>query len=76
MKYVATNKRAIDFLLPVTKHVTSINKRLQFLVEIRILQINGYAFCVDMHPVEVRQLGVDNNYWATSPFRGRTNYFL
>jgi len=48
----------MELLLSVKKHVHSVDKRLQALVEIRVSQINGCAFCVDMHTTEARDLGV------------------
>ncbi len=58
VNYIEINKRAVDLLLSVKKHVPSIDKGLQALVEIRVSQINGCAFCVDLHTTEARQLGV------------------
>ena len=59
INYVETNQRAVEAMLSVKKHLTSIEKELKALVEIRVSQINGCAFCVDMHTTEARQLGVD-----------------
>ena len=58
VNYIEINKRAVDLLLSVKKHVPSIDKPLQALVEIRVSQINGCAYCVDTHTTEARQLGV------------------
>ncbi len=58
VNYIEINKRALDLLLSVKKHVPSIDKRLQALVEVRVSHINGCAFCVDMHTSEARELGV------------------
>jgi AhpD family alkylhydroperoxidase len=58
VNYIEINKRAVDLLLSVKKHIPSIDKRLQALVEIRVSQINGCAFCVDLHSNEARELGV------------------
>ncbi len=58
VNYIEINKRAVDLLLSVKKHVPSIEKELQALIEVRVSQINGCAFCVDMHTTEARQLGV------------------
>ncbi len=58
VNYIEINKRAVDLLLSVKKHVHSIDKPLQALVEIRVSQINGCAYCVDTHTTEARQLGL------------------
>ena len=58
VNYSEINKRAVDMLLSIKKHVPSIDKNLKALVEIRVSQINGCAYCVDLHSNEARQLGV------------------
>jgi AhpD family alkylhydroperoxidase len=58
INYVEINQRAVELLLSVKKYATSIEKGLQALIEIRVSQINGCAFCVDMHTTEARQFGV------------------
>jgi len=58
VNYIEINKRAVELLLSVKKHVSSIDEKLKALVEVRVSQINGCAFCVDTHSIEARQLGV------------------
>lgn len=58
INYIETNKRALDLLLSVKKHVPSIDRQLKSLVEIRVSQINGCSYCVDMHTTEAREMGV------------------
>ena len=58
IKYAEINKRALDLLLSTKKHVGSIDPSLKALVEIRVSQINGCAYCVDLHSNEARALGV------------------
>jgi AhpD family alkylhydroperoxidase len=48
----------MDLLLSVKKHTSSIDQSLKTLIEIRVSQINGCAYCVDLHTTEARQLGV------------------
>jgi AhpD family alkylhydroperoxidase len=43
--------------LASTLHASSIPTVLRALVEIRVSQINGCAFCLDMHATEARQAG-------------------
>lgn len=54
INYATINKRALDLLLSTKKHVTSIDKNLKALIEIRVSQINGCAYCVDLHTAEAR----------------------
>jgi len=56
--YYAINTQAIDQMLAVKKHVSTINVKTKSLVELRVSQINGCAYCVDLHANEARQLGV------------------
>ena len=58
VNYIEINKRALDLLLSVKKHTPAIDGKLKALVEIRVSQINGCAFCVDLHSSEARALGV------------------
>lgn len=58
VNYIEINKRALDLLLSIKKHTLLIDKDLKSLVEIRVSQINGCSYCVDLHSNEARQLGV------------------
>ena len=55
--YLTINSRAINLLLSVKKHVPSIDKQLTSLIELRVSQINGCAYCVDLHSQETRDAG-------------------
>ena len=59
VNYIEINKRAVDLLLSVKKHVSSIDSTLKALIEIRVSQINGCAYCVDLHASEAREHGVE-----------------
>ncbi len=59
INYVEINQRALNQLLSIKKHVSLIDEGLKALVEIRTSQINGCAFCVDLHSNEARSSGVD-----------------
>jgi len=51
------NKRAIDGFGALGKHLSSIDEKLRALVELRISQINGCAYCLDLHARQARDLG-------------------
>lgn len=63
-------------MLGLEKYVmsTSIDKTLKGLIRIRASQINGCAFCIDMHTKEARKLGETEqriyalNAWRETPF--------
>jgi len=58
VNYIEINKRALDLMLSVKKHTPAINDGLKALVEIRVSQINGCAFCVDLHTTQAREMGI------------------
>jgi AhpD family alkylhydroperoxidase len=55
--YYQVNKRAIDSFASVNKHVSSIDPLLRALVELRVSQINGCVYCVDLHTSQARAEG-------------------
>ncbi len=57
VNYAEINARAVNLLLSVKKHVSSIDSRLKALVELRVSQINGCAYCIDLHSNEAREAG-------------------
>jgi AhpD family alkylhydroperoxidase len=57
INYAEINSRAVDLLLSVKKHTSSIDDTLKALVELRVSQINGCAYCVDLHSNEARKAG-------------------
>lgn len=57
LNYPRINKLAIDHMLAAKNEVKLIESRLHALVELRVSQINGCAFCVDLHATEARAAG-------------------
>jgi AhpD family alkylhydroperoxidase len=53
----AVNPKAVNLLASASKHMSSIDKKLKALVELRISQINGCVYCVDLHSREARAEG-------------------
>jgi AhpD family alkylhydroperoxidase len=56
-RYYQLNRPAIDALSAVNKQITSIEPRLRAMVELRVSQINGCAYCVDLHAAQAREHG-------------------
>ncbi|MCG8394101.1 MAG: carboxymuconolactone decarboxylase family protein [Pseudomonadales bacterium] len=54
---------------------TGLDKRLIALVELRASQINGCAFCMQMHADQARKQGVDNALIDTVAGWRDTNWF-
>jgi AhpD family alkylhydroperoxidase len=55
--YYSLNRPAFDALGTVGKHVASIEPKLRALVELRVSQINGCGYCVDVHSTQARSHG-------------------
>ena len=57
LNYLDINAKAINGLASINKHVTSIDNKLRAMVELRVSQINGCVFCVDLHADQARAEG-------------------
>ena len=74
LNYLQPNERAINGLLAVNKHIGSIDTKLRALVELRVSQINGCVYCVDLHATQARQAGETQQrldcvaVWRECPF--------
>ncbi len=55
--YYQLNRPAIDALAAVNQHLASIDPKLRALVELRVSQINGCGYCVDLHSNQARARG-------------------
>lgn len=55
--YSKTNPKAVETLGSLDKHFNSIDKKLKSLVELRVSQINGCPYCLDLHANQARQAG-------------------
>lgn len=55
------NPKAVNLLSASSKHLSSIDKKLRALVELRVSQINGCVYCVHLHLKEAREEGEDQN---------------
>jgi AhpD family alkylhydroperoxidase len=54
---------------------TAIEPRLRALVELRVSQINGCAYCVDMHSREARQAGESQQRLDCLPVWRETTFY-
>ena len=57
LNYLEINSKATDGLAALNKHIASIDKKLRALVELRVSQINGCVYCVDLHSEQARAEG-------------------
>ena len=57
LDYIEINSKVVNGLLATNKHITSIDDKLRAMVELRISQINGCVYCVDLHATQARAAG-------------------
>jgi AhpD family alkylhydroperoxidase len=74
-KYAHVNQGAIEALGGVNKFITTIDAKLRALVELRVSQINGCVYCIDMHSGQLRAVGETTQridclsaWWETEDF--------
>ncbi|MGI9381513.1 MAG: carboxymuconolactone decarboxylase family protein [Methyloligellaceae bacterium] len=74
LDYLTINSKATNWLLATDKHVASIDKKLRAMVELRVSQINGCVYCVDLHATQARAEGETQQrldclaVWRECPF--------
>jgi len=65
---------ALNCLMAANKHMASIDEKLRALVEMRVSQINGCVYCVDLHATQARACGETQQrldclaVWPEAPF--------
>ena len=57
LDYVSINGPAIASMAKAKDHMTSIDVKLRAIVELRVSQINGCVYCVDLHATQARAAG-------------------
>ena len=57
LDYVSINAPALASMAKAKQNIASIDKKLKAIIELRVSQINGCAYCVDLHSSEARQAG-------------------
>ncbi|MEM7426621.1 MAG: carboxymuconolactone decarboxylase family protein [Pseudomonadota bacterium] len=74
LDYVSINGPAIAAMARSKKHMDTIDGKLRAVIEIRISQINGCVYCVDVHTNEARAAGETQQrldclpVWRECPF--------
>jgi AhpD family alkylhydroperoxidase len=74
LDYVSINGPAIASMAKAKNNMPSIGRKLRALVELRVSQINGCVYCVDLHSMEARQAGETQQrldcltVWQECPF--------
>ncbi len=57
LDYTQINSAAINDLLALKRQIVTIDERLKALVELRVSQINGCVYCLDLHARQARAIG-------------------
>ncbi|WP_300601159.1 carboxymuconolactone decarboxylase family protein [Niabella sp.] len=76
IKFTETGKDALSTLYPVGRYLkqTTLDQQLLHLIYFRVSQINGCAFCLDMHAKDLRAGGETEqrlyvlDAWREAPF--------
>jgi uncharacterized peroxidase-related enzyme len=74
LNYLEINAKATNGLAAASKHITSIDSQLRAMVEVRVSQINGCVYCVDLHANQARDAGETQQrldclaVWRECPF--------
>ncbi|WP_208989275.1 carboxymuconolactone decarboxylase family protein [Pseudovibrio sp. POLY-S9] len=75
LNYFEINADAVSSLLSIKKQVPAIEETLKTLVELRVSQINGCAYCVDLHSNEARKAHVHQQKLDCLPVWKESNLF-
>jgi len=77
LDFINANPAAVQALMTVEAHIAKsrLGKPLAELVRLRASQINGCAFCMDMHVSDARKGGEDERRLATLPAWRETTFF-
>ena len=57
INYFEQNPRAMNGFEALGKHLNAIDDKLRALVELRVSQINGCVYCLDLHARQAREAG-------------------
>ncbi len=74
LDYVSINGPAIASMAKAKNDMASIDVRLRAVIELRVSQINGCVYCVDLHTNEARKAGETQQrldclvVWQECPF--------
>lgn len=57
LQYNELNHRAVNGFGGLSKHLSAIDGKLRALIELRVSQMNGCVYCLDLHARQARELG-------------------
>jgi AhpD family alkylhydroperoxidase len=77
MDYYNVAPESLNIMMEMEKYTktTGIDRKLRELIKIRASQINGCAFCIDMHTADARKIGeTEQRLYCISAWRECTFY--
>ncbi|GGP10846.1 carboxymuconolactone decarboxylase family protein [Oceanobacillus neutriphilus] len=77
MSFFELAPEAVGMMREIEKYTkkSNIDRKLQELIKIRVSQINGCAFCLNMHTTEARKMGeTEQRLYCVSAWRDCTFY--
>ncbi|GEN89148.1 carboxymuconolactone decarboxylase family protein [Oceanobacillus sojae] len=77
MNFFELAPEAVGMMREIEKYTrkSNIDRKLQELIKIRVSQINGCAFCLNMHTIEARKIGeTEQRLYCVSAWRDCTFY--
>ncbi|MEK4301449.1 carboxymuconolactone decarboxylase family protein [Oceanobacillus sp. FSL W8-0428] len=77
MNFFELAPEAVGMMREIEKYTrkNNIDRKLQELIKIRVSQINGCAFCLNMHTIEARKIGeTEQRLYCVSAWRDCTFY--
>lgn len=77
LDFMAADKEAVRALMGIENHINkgTLDIQLKELVRLRASQINGCAFCLDMHVADARRAGENERRLATVSAWRETPFF-
>jgi AhpD family alkylhydroperoxidase len=77
MNYNAASPAGMKALGAVHAYIrqSGLPSRLVDLVLLRVSQINGCAYCIDMHSRDLLEQGCPSNTWSSSPYGPSLEHF-
>ena len=77
LDFLANGLEAVNAMIGLEKQIarSTLEKPLRELVRIRVSQINGCAYCLDMHTADARKAGENERRLSTLPAWRETTFF-
>lgn len=75
LDYISINRSAIANMVEAKSHTGSIDEKLRAVIELRVSQINGCVYCVDLHTTQARAAGENQRRLDCLPVWQECSFF-